>query len=160
MKNPLLVLGVFTLCATAAIDAPKLGYVRLPDRTLHILRGTAGSFHIGDTVLEGVDRFAFDGHQGMAMVNGVSVPIASEKFVENEAELPAKIDGDELVISATGARVTLPFPVSNVERAGEEYLLLSGESEQALVRFVRGREAIYVLPAHVASREEKVKGQQ
>ena len=147
--------AVFVLTCSVAftqLAAPRIGFVRLNDRTVRVLRGVAGAFSTGETVLQDVDQFYFDGARGFARSGAAVAAIDCDGAVTGPAdEVPslddvARLEEEYLLVVATGVRLQLPFAVETIERAGTDYLLLTGSEGRLLVRIKAGQEAIYELP--------------
>ena len=120
------------------------------------LRGVAGSFTLGERVMQGVDRLWFDGRHGVALTASGHIDFDAAGTVQRRGDqrggtppFPdsgATWSADEVAITATGVRMRLPFEVQSIERVSAEYLLVSGAKQQRLLRTVPGREALYEIP--------------
>lgn len=137
------------------IGAPRIGFVRTAAGPVRALDGVAGSFTIGDQVLEKADRLWFDGRRGLALTStekvsfNVAGRVVRRQPLEDDTDLPdpgATFSGDEVKIRATGMLLRMPFEILSVERAGAEYLVVRGERSCRLVRMTAGRETQYELP--------------
>jgi hypothetical protein len=150
------VLALIALCTLAAgqVSAPFVGLVRLNDSTVRPLHGVAGSFTLGEPLLAGVDALHFDGSDGWARcgdevlkLDRAGRVLAGEPVDETgSVDEVAYIDGNELVIRRSGARLLLPFAVDRLERAGADYVALSGAEGRLLARLTEGREALFAMP--------------
>ena len=138
-----LLLACLTGVAAAQIAAPQIGYVRRPDGGLYRLQGVAGAFRVSERVLEGVTAYHYDGTCGVAQTAEGQHEL---DCAPPEGTALAAVEQEELLIHSSGVRLRLPFAIHTVERAGAEYLLLSGEQGQLLARITRDREAVYELP--------------
>ena len=154
--NKLLILALaVVLPAFPQIGAPRLGFVRGSDGTVRTLRGVAGSFALGESVLQNIERIWFDGRRGVALTATDCIAFDADGKVRWRSELAespripepgATWTADEVAIAKTGVRVRLSFEVQSVERVGAEYLLIRGGSQQRLLRTTPGREALYEIP--------------
>jgi hypothetical protein len=154
MKN-FFALLVLCVLAAAQVSAPRLGLVRLAGGSVRALHGVAGSFTLGEPLLHGVDALEFDGRGGWARRGGTVFALGRDGEVLSEeaagtevasAHEIAFIDADELVLRRSGARLRLPFAIDRLERAGAEYLVLSGAEGSLLARVRDGSEALFALP--------------
>ena len=138
--------------APAQVGAPLAGLVRTAAGTVRPVHGVAGSFILGEPLMEGVEALHFDGSGGWARSGGEVLILGRDgEVLRRVQEQPAReeiavIEGDELVLRASGRRLRLPFAVDRIERAGAEYLALSGSEGRLLARITHGREALFVLP--------------
>jgi hypothetical protein len=147
-----------SLFAAAQVSAPRVGLVRFEDGTVRPLFGVSGSFTVGEPLLRGVDAIAFDGSRGWArtteeiLVLGRDAEVIRREPLTDDTPRPcelAYVDGDELVVRASGRRMRLPFAIERLEQAGAEYVALSGPEGRLLARIGDGREAIFAMPEPV-----------
>jgi hypothetical protein len=153
--RPAVLLIAFCAPALAQVAAPRLGLVRFDDGSVRPLYGVAGSFRIGEPLLRNVDALAFDGCRGRARSGDEDLILGPDGEVlrrephtpgRTAASKPAWIEGDELVIRASGARLRLPFAADRLQQAGAEYVVVTGPDGRLLARITTGSERLFAIP--------------
>ena len=135
----------------AQFALPRIGFVRRRSGEVRVLHGVAGNFAMGEVTMSGVEELWFDGTRGIVRtaVGHLTLNERGEITGETEESVPvpgAYIDGDEVVVEASGRRLRLPFAVDSLERAGAEYVALTGEAGTLLLRIQAEQEALFQLP--------------
>jgi hypothetical protein len=84
--------AVWLMAANTALEAPRIGFVRLGNGEVWSLRGIAGSFYFGQRAASGIDRMAFNGGIGIR----VSASSGQAELLGASGEIlrTARVDGD------------------------------------------------------------------
>lgn len=141
----------------AQISLPRIGYVRDASGTLRPLLGVGGAFVLGEAVERRVRASHYDGTSGcIQMADGRTMTWTGDADTRREAGDPqaactisrdlVELDGDEVVVVRTGARIRVDGAIESIERAGRDWVVLRCPNRLLLLRIAAGKEKLFALP--------------
>jgi hypothetical protein len=138
-------------CAAGQISAPVIGYIRDLAGILRPVSGVAGAFVLGEPVESGVIEARFLGTSGCAWTEAGVVALHRGRRTEQRATCPepssaVRIEGDEVVIESTGARLRVPSGASAIEQMARHWYVLRAATALYALHAKPGSEALYQLP--------------